>query len=511
MISQQPGGYEGLSVFYGDLHNHCGLSYGHGSLADALHNARLQLDIASVTVHAVWPDLPTDDPDLRYLVDYHEKGFRKAEEAWPSYLAAMEDANEDGRFVTFPSFEWHSMRYGDHCVYYRDGEGGAEARPIVQAEDLRALRSSVRGLDTPCFVIPHHMGYRQGYRGANWAAFREELSPVAEVYSFHGLSVGSEGPYPYLHSMGPRHEQSTAQFGWEQGHVFGVIGSTDHHNAFPGSYGYGRLAVWAQELSRAEIWSAIAQRRTYAVTGDRIDVAFAVNGRPLGAVQEADEERWIEVDVAGSGSIDYVDVLHNNVPIHRESRFPQLVNSGVFTTHLEMGWGERTEETPWDVELRVVDGRLLGVEPRFRGFGPTDSPPDGAEYASYACEQTGANRVRFHTKTRQNPSPAVVATEGMALVIQGDSETRLELVVNGRDMVQPLSELLTGTRTVYLGGFVSPALCFHRAVPQAESSFRFAFLHRSRSPQRDWYTVHVRQRNDQWAWTSPIWVAGKGE
>ncbi|MEZ4719329.1 MAG: hypothetical protein R2851_25055 [Caldilineaceae bacterium] len=117
---------------------------------------------------------------------------------------------------------------------------------------------------------PHHIGYRQGYRGINWRAFREAVSPVVEIFSFHGLSLSSEGPYPYLHSMGPRHEQSTAEYGWEQGHVFGIIGSTDHHNAFPGSYGYGRLGVWAPALSRDAVWEAIAQRRTYALTGDRM-------------------------------------------------------------------------------------------------------------------------------------------------------------------------------------------------------------------------------------------------
>ena len=36
--------YEGLSAYYGDLHNHCAISYGHGSLEEALRNARAQLD-----------------------------------------------------------------------------------------------------------------------------------------------------------------------------------------------------------------------------------------------------------------------------------------------------------------------------------------------------------------------------------------------------------------------------------------------------------------------------------
>ena len=94
------------------------------------------------------------------------------------------------------------------------------------------------------------------------------------------------------------------------------------------------------------------------------------------------------------------------------------------------------------------------------------------------------------------------------MTVAGDAHTRLRLTVNGEAIDVALGELFTGTRTFYLGGFVSPALCLHRAVARAESHQRIAFLHRARSTQRDWYTVRVRQRNDQWAWTSPIWVEG---
>ena len=37
------------SAYYGDIHNHCGISYGHGTIEDAYENAKLQLDFVSVT------------------------------------------------------------------------------------------------------------------------------------------------------------------------------------------------------------------------------------------------------------------------------------------------------------------------------------------------------------------------------------------------------------------------------------------------------------------------------
>ncbi|MEZ4635555.1 MAG: DUF3604 domain-containing protein [Caldilineaceae bacterium] len=512
MTASGPRGYDDLALFYGDLHNHCNLSYGHGSLEDALHNARLQLDFASVTVHAVWPDLPQDDPYLDYLVDYHREGFVKAQTGWPGYVQAIEAANEDGTFVTFPSFEWHSMRYGDHCVYYKHGQRDERPFPIIEAPDLPALRQSVRDLQTDAFVIPHHIGYRAGSRGIDWGAFSEELSPVAEIFSFHGLAESSEGPYPYLHSMGPRHSGSTAQHGWAQGHVVGLIGSTDHHNSFPGSYGYGRLAVWASSLSRDDIWDAIANRRTYALTGDRIDVAFAVNEQPLGSVLGPAAERWIDVSVRGGSSIDYIEVLHNNQIIHREDCYPQRIERGLFKVFVEVGWGERSQETAWDVTLRVKSGRLRQAEPRFRGRGPTDAPAEDAVFAYTNWVQDAAYSIHFETRTRQNPSLHTAATEGMALEIEGDAQTVLIADVNGQRMEIPLTELIKGSQTANLGGFVSPAICFHRAIPETEYNRRFAFAHRGDGAYRNDRAQRLvlrppmRQRNDQWAWTSPIWV-----
>ena len=100
----------------------------------------------------------------------------------------------------------------------------------------------------------------------------------------HGASESAAAPYPYLHTMGPRDWRSTYHYGLAQGHLAGAVGSTDHHSAHPGSYGHGRLGAWAPELTRDVIWDAIQQRRVYALTGDRIALAFALNDGLMGQV-----------------------------------------------------------------------------------------------------------------------------------------------------------------------------------------------------------------------------------
>lgn len=58
--------YENFEVYYGDIHNHCAISYGHGSIKDAFANAQLQLDFCSVTGHGYWPDMPRDEDEEEY-------------------------------------------------------------------------------------------------------------------------------------------------------------------------------------------------------------------------------------------------------------------------------------------------------------------------------------------------------------------------------------------------------------------------------------------------------------
>ena len=79
----------GLQPLFGDIHNHCALSYGHGRLEDALARAALQLDFVSITGHAAWPDMPVDVPEVAHIVDFHVKGFAKLKANWKDHFAVL--------------------------------------------------------------------------------------------------------------------------------------------------------------------------------------------------------------------------------------------------------------------------------------------------------------------------------------------------------------------------------------------------------------------------------------
>ena len=106
-----------LKVFWGDVHNHCNVTYGHGDLSDALAAAEQQLDFVSVTPHALWPDIPGEnDPRLNWVIGYHTEAFRRLRAGgYDKYLAAVRAANRPGEFLTFPSYECQSTAITWRC------------------------------------------------------------------------------------------------------------------------------------------------------------------------------------------------------------------------------------------------------------------------------------------------------------------------------------------------------------------------------------------------------------
>jgi hypothetical protein len=371
----------GLRPFWGDIHNHSDLSYGHGSFPDALKKAALQLDFVSITGHAHWPDMPVDDPSVAHIVDFHIKGFEKLRRAWPGHYEVLRAANEPGHFTVFAGYEIHSFADGDYTIVLADLDGGPLCLEDTPAAVKKALRAQY---GDRAFAFPHHIGYRQGARGINWATFDPDLSPVVEMLSMHGCAEASEDPRGYLHSMGPVDGHSTMVHGLAAGHRFGIVGNTDHHSGFPGSYGHGRMALYAPSHDRDAFWAAIAARRTGAQTGDRIHLLGEISGAVQGGEIAPQDDAEIAIEAVAGGAIDCIDVIRNGRLSHRIS--PAITpapigDDGETLIHLEMGWGARGQEPHWTGQIDLDGGEMLAVEPRFRGpeiVSPLEGEDSGA-------------------------------------------------------------------------------------------------------------------------------------
>ncbi|MCH7988769.1 MAG: hypothetical protein IID46_06395, partial [Planctomycetes bacterium] len=162
-------------LYWGDLHNHNAVGYAKGSLQRSIDLAREHLDFFAFTGHASWHDMPKMPGD-RHMKWVH--GFEAHTTHWSKTKQMLHEANTDD-FVAFLGYEWHSSRFGDYCIIHPDGEG--ELFLPDHAEKLLDFAEHNRS-----FAIPHHVAYKQGWRGANWEHFRSKVSPVVEIFSEHG-------------------------------------------------------------------------------------------------------------------------------------------------------------------------------------------------------------------------------------------------------------------------------------------------------------------------------------
>jgi len=491
-------------LYWGDIHNHCGISYGHGKLEDALQRAREQLDFCSVTGHAFWPDMPTDRAKYERIINFHTEGFRKLAQGWEDVLRMFERYNDPGLFVTFTSYEWHSCEFGDHCVYYPDTGG-----PLMTAPTVQELRDKVKKWSG--LVIPHHIGYPRGYRGINWEHFDETMSPFVEIHSMHGCSESDTAPYPMLHTMGPRDYSSTAEFGFKQGRRFGLVASTDHHSAYPGSWGDGRMAVYATELTREAIWDAFLKRRTYAVTGDKIKAQFSVNGATLGQMISGAGKREIELEVETCDFLSKIEVVKNGRVLRciTGTEVPSDLEGEVRAkVRIEWGWGRKENEVRWDGELSISEGQILSVETCFSGK-PILAPQDREieeKPLPHKLISMSKRGCAWYSHTTGNPTTKHQTTQSIIVEVEMPLEASIRLNVNGNHYQHKLATLLEGSRSYFVRGLLMEAVRIHRAVPVNCYTFKDRFSDDASGKGVDYYRLRVSQMNNQWAWLSPIWV-----
>lgn len=486
-------------IAYGDIHNHNAHGYGVGSIERSLDIARTHLDFFAFTGHSSWHDMPAMEGGReRHWID----GFKRLKDTWPQVQRVIADGNRDGDFCAFLGFEWHSSQWGDQCVVF-PGDG----RPLFYASDPSRLREFCR--EERALMIPHHLAYPKGRRGVNWECFHEdECTPVVEIFSEHGNSEDDRGPYAFFtHSMGGRETSNTARAALDAGRRFGFVASSDDHAGFPGAYGEGLMAALVEDLTRPAILEAIRARRTYALTGDRIEVDFSVEGRPMGADLEAGRSVEVAFDVRGRDELDVVEIVQDGRILHRAFADEAAADlSRPFQVRLEWGWGPwgalaLQRICDWAMQVTLSEGRIARVFPCLSSM-PFD------EARRHRFERSGERGLAIRSYTsrkdayRENPNQSVV------LELEAPPSATLELSlsepVTQRTTV-PLSRLAAGSTNVFTGAFPKEGWQWHRIVPAAASAVAGRCT-LAVPPQRSYVYLRARQRNGHVAWASPVFL-----
>lgn len=491
-----------MELFWGDLHNHCGISYGFGSLENALEDARTHLDFCCVTGHAMWPDMYERVPETMFVVDFHKRGFEKLKKGWDE-VRRMVNAYNDERLVTFQSYEMHSSKYGD-CHFVSPDE----AFPLIYRDSPAEI---IRDCGCRAIAVPHHIGYTPGYRGISWELFDERISPVVEVYSKHGCAMREDGPFPYYHDMGPLDPRNTVAEGLRRGCHFSFAGSTDHHAGFPGSYGDGIAGVWAEEKTREAIWKAITKGHIYAASGDRIACSFFVNDAMMGD-KLTTEKRHIRLIAEGDAPLESMTVRKNGRILKQYMPENTLERDfeNRYKLRLEMGWSSSPDLYHWEGEIRVKGGEFVRVQPYLRGrnaLSPSDAEVDSQDDTNrlHNFVVPGKEHVMFGCDTTCNKSTLHPLTSAFVFEVKGKTDAVITLRLNGQTKETTLQELLRCGYTAQMKPWHSHAYKMHTAYPAALCCGEMEFDDLPEA-EEDVYQAEIVQGNGCRAFVSPIYV-----
>lgn len=492
-----------MNIYFGDLHNHCGITYGFGSLENAIARAKSHLDFAAFTGHAMWPDMYEKTPETEFTVSFHERGFEKLRKNWEKVRATVANANSEN-FVTFQGYEIHSRKYGDHHLVSPD-----DGLRLVYRNSPAEL---VRDCGVEAIAVPHHIGYTPGYRGIDWDEYDSRISPIVEVYSKHGCAMSEDADYPYYHNMGPRDTRNMVEEGLRRGNRFSFVASTDHHAGFPGSHGDGLAAVVAENLTKESLWEAILAGRTYGVTGDRILCDFRVNDVQMGG-ETAGGRRRLEARVETEGPLDKIILYKNGRPCHviNGESYQEVNKEGCYKLRVEMGWGKK-EPYRWNGVMTVRDGEIENYHAYFRGksvLAPAKDENYDENEVNNICTEScleDSGRLTWACDTFRNQSTLHPLVCAVVVKIKGNLDTRVTVELNGKSYTASIGELLEYGYTCHMEYYHSQAFRICKALPESRYRFWMELEDTVPEKERDYYYLEVAQKNRQWAYVSPVYV-----
>lgn len=289
--------YEGYNIYWGDIHTHSAFSN------DCIEREKLRMSPGDLMDFARY----RAGLDFYATTDHHqpwdEQRNRIGRAAWEATLAAVDEHNEDNRFVVFPGIEYRCPR-GDTAVVFGWNPSYDEVdRP--EWTDVRELWKGLQG--RPYLSIPHFHNPGGLGEGEWWENRGSGVEPVLEMFSCHGSYEREDALEHHIPLSKASRPDRYGIAMLERGLRYGFVANSDSHKGHVGLNGV--TAVFARVLTREAIIEAYRERRVYGTTNARLRLVFCANGRLMGSTVANSPRKRIMIDVTGESPLKKVELF----------------------------------------------------------------------------------------------------------------------------------------------------------------------------------------------------------
>jgi hypothetical protein len=292
---------DGFNVYYGDLHNHCNVSDGQGTIDNAYSYAKnvSQLDFFGLSDHA-------------NLISASE---------WTQIKNTANSYNQDGVFAAFYGFEWTTYLSYGHVTVVNTDDYCSNNSPT---NNFSGLLNWVNARN--CLAFFNHPGW-EFYTYNEFDHFTDtpssrfvgmELWNTQDGFSKYYYNDGyysGDGNKGYYDEALMRH--------WK----IGAAGGDDNHTANWGNLTPWRTGVLATTKTRSEIFNAYQARRIFSTLDKTLILSFKVNGFMMGSTIlggswnavinafDQENELFTQVDLVKNGSVIYTTIPNSIHPV----------------------------------------------------------------------------------------------------------------------------------------------------------------------------------------------------
>jgi hypothetical protein len=292
---------DGYNVYYGDLHNHCNVSDGQGTINDAYNYAKnvSQLDFFGLSDHS-------------NLISATE---------WTQTKNTANSYNEDGVFAAFYGFEWTTyLSYGHVTIVNTDDYCSNSG----STSNFAGLLNWVNTRN--CMAFFNHPGW-EFYTYYEFDHFTDSPSSKFVGMELWNTQSGFSTYYyndGYYSSDGNKGYFDEALIrNWK----IGAAGGDDNHTANWGNLKPWRTGVLANVKTRNDIFNAYQERRIFSTLDKTLVLSFKVNGFMMGStilggnwnaiINAFDQENEVftKVDLLKNGVVIYSTTPNATHPI----------------------------------------------------------------------------------------------------------------------------------------------------------------------------------------------------